>query len=138
MVQQARDALELYYAKSRGIALARRPSVVVRHPPAPVRLRLPPLPRPAPTPRPPAAGVPTPTRYATAVREVKEGCRETVKNGGAAATGTVNWKVLEARVRDCLRIEHYSYSTEQTYVGWIRFSDTENGSKELKTWVSSM
>jgi hypothetical protein len=36
-----------------------------------------------------------------------------------AATG-LNWPVLEARVRDCLRIEHYSYSTEQTYVGWIR------------------
>lgn len=36
-----------------------------------------------------------------------------------AANG-LNWTVLEARVRDCLRIEHYSYSTEQTYVGWIK------------------
>ena len=36
-----------------------------------------------------------------------------------AATG-LNWRVLEERARDCLRVEHYSYSTEQTYVGWIR------------------
>jgi len=41
------------------------------------------------------------------------------ENTAMAATG-LNWPVLEARVRDCLRIEHYSYSTEQTYVGWIR------------------
>jgi len=33
---------------------------------------------------------------------------------------SVNWCALEARVRECLRIEHYSYRTEQTYVAWIR------------------
>lgn len=53
-----------------------------------------------PQPRPAAAG----------------GSRE---NAAMAATG-LNWTALEARVRDCLRIEHYSYSTEQTYVGWIK------------------
>ena len=36
-----------------------------------------------------------------------------------AETG-LDWRVLEERVRESLRIEHYSYSTEQTYVGWIR------------------
>jgi integron integrase len=35
------------------------------------------------------------------------------------ATG-LNWGVLENHVRDCLRVEHYSYSTEQTYVAWIK------------------
>ena len=32
----------------------------------------------------------------------------------------VDWRALEARVVECLRLEHYSYRTEQTYVGWIR------------------
>jgi integron integrase len=27
---------------------------------------------------------------------------------------------LDARVRECLRLEHYSYRTEQAYVAWIR------------------
>jgi integron integrase len=32
----------------------------------------------------------------------------------------VDWKALDRRVRECLRLEHYSYRTEQTYVAWIR------------------
>ena len=32
----------------------------------------------------------------------------------------LNWKALDAKVRECLRVEHYSYRTEQTYVAWIR------------------
>ena len=32
----------------------------------------------------------------------------------------VDWRALDTRVRECLRIEHYSYRTEQTYVAWIR------------------
>ena len=39
---------------------------------------------------------------------------------GAMAETGLDWRVLEERVRESLRIEHYSYSTEQTYVGWIR------------------
>ena len=31
----------------------------------------------------------------------------------------VDWRALNTRVRECLRIEHYSYRTEQTYVAWI-------------------
>ena len=32
----------------------------------------------------------------------------------------VDWRMLDARVRECLRLEHYSYRTEQAYVAWIR------------------
>jgi len=37
-----------------------------------------------------------------------------------AASDGVNWQVLEDKVRECLRVEHYAYRTEQTYLGWIR------------------
>ena len=56
--------------------------------------------------------------------------RSSVARGGAVGkadmtgrqttSGKVNWRVLEAKVVECLRVEHYSYRTEQTYVGWIR------------------
>ncbi len=36
------------------------------------------------------------------------------------AGGKTNWRLLEERTRECLRVAHYSYRTEQTYVGWIR------------------
>jgi hypothetical protein len=32
----------------------------------------------------------------------------------------LNWRALDGRVRECMRLEHYSYRTEQTYVAWIR------------------
>lgn len=32
----------------------------------------------------------------------------------------LNWRALDACVRECLRLEHYSYRTEQAYVAWIR------------------
>jgi integron integrase len=34
--------------------------------------------------------------------------------------GGVNWRALDAKARECLRMEHYSYRTEQAYLGWIR------------------
>ena len=36
------------------------------------------------------------------------------------ASGGVNWQALEDKTRECLRVGHYSYRTEQTYLGWIR------------------
>jgi integron integrase len=36
------------------------------------------------------------------------------------AAGKTNWRLLEAKVQECLRVAHYAYRTEQTYVGWIR------------------
>jgi integron integrase len=44
----------------------------------------------------------------------------------ACRPGVANWQVqqareaLEAKVVECLRVEHYAYRTEQTYVAWIR------------------
>jgi len=44
--------------------------------------------------------------------------------------GKTNWRLLEARVREYLRVGHYSYRTEQTYLGWIRqFVTFHNGQK---------
>ena len=135
-VQQARDALELYYEQFRGIALEPRPdmpksqgitsrivtpntkswdatiinpSVLNYDTPVAGVKHIPesngtfrPIVRDAPNP------VPVPTRQTgTSVL-------------GVRATNSVNWPVLDARVRECLRLEHYSYRTEQTYVGWIR------------------
>jgi hypothetical protein len=36
---------------------------------------------------------------------------------GVKSTGSVNRPVLDARVRECLHLEHYSYRKEQTYGG---------------------
>jgi integron integrase len=34
--------------------------------------------------------------------------------------GSVNWPLLADKLKECLRVEHYSYRTEQTYLAWIR------------------
>ena len=39
--------------------------------------------------------------------------------GRSLASGRVNWRALEAKVRESLRVAHYAYRTEQTYVAWI-------------------
>lgn len=87
-VQQAREALEVYHERFRGIALAPR-----QHTPAP-------------------AG------------DTGEKDAPGVATGSAPAAGhapnAVNWPLLEAKVRERLRVGHYSYRTEQTYLGWIR------------------
>jgi hypothetical protein len=33
---------------------------------------------------------------------------------------SVNWALLADKLKECLRMEHYSYRTEQTYLAWIR------------------
>ena len=42
-----------------------------------------------------------------------------VPNVGDNSPSRCNWKILEERLRDVLRIEHYSYATEKTYIAWI-------------------
>ena len=49
----------------------------------------------------------------------------------AMAASGLNWDVLEDRVRECLRIEHYAYSTEQTYLGWIKRFVAFNGWRKV-------
>lgn len=38
----------------------------------------------------------------------------------STAEWEVNWQALEAKVCECLRVAHYAYRTEQSYLGWIR------------------
>lgn len=115
-IQQARDALELYYEQFRGMALAPRPD----------RSTSPVSSDSSPSVSPPAAERFPKTRQEYTPRSLES---KSISPGGLpslpeASVGppakVVNWKVLEARVRECLRIEHYSYRTEQTYVAWIR------------------
>ncbi len=138
-VQQARDAVELYYERFRGIVLDPRPAGPFR--PASVAL--------APSSAPSSAV--TPARGPASLREgyadEKRPVKREVSGGGgvggrasdkpmplppgrneasdrgrpAPAPGErVNWRELDRRLRECLRVEHYSYRTEQTYVDWIR------------------
>ena len=189
-VQQARDALELYYEQFRGIALRARPDAMqprspsqppstptvkpvaelhstnearqrytvgrgndkgknrslVKEPGAAVTppasavraAAAPPPPRARPaasrgaTARPSVAGnPPAPVQPARASHDASVGLALSESRCGPAAgaaeaeptakTSTVlNWRALDARVRECLRVEHYSYRTEQAYVAWIR------------------
>jgi integron integrase len=147
-VQQARDALELYYERFRGIALAPRDGGELRHETTP---------KPANSPAPPSGTAvkakhepvmpmsrvyPTPfvgvKKYFGPAGErsgvVKASSKPEATSGptgdgriqsGSSADrpvppGNVNWRVLDAKIRECCRMEHYAYRTEQTYLGWIR------------------
>ncbi len=166
-VQQARESLEVYYERFRGIALDPRPDTAA--PPqdgihaAPTREPAPPIPtdqnsrttphlektthglesysQALPRVKPPVpfvapakapaslqpgsgeAAVESAAR--TAAVSARTESRPPVVPGERAATtkagaGNVDWPALEAKLVECLRLEHYSYRTEQTYVGWIR------------------
>jgi integron integrase len=157
-VQQARNALELYYEQFRGIALDPRPDVPASHavPPS----TFPPRPAASEAPRrlPPSANPPTARNlkqtivgYDARRESVKPIMRIATAPGPAspsraptAAAGqmgrpeaglprpattsaakpiapvNVNWTVLADKIKACLRMEHYSYRTEQTYLAWIR------------------
>jgi len=41
-------------------------------------------------------------------------------SGPITGMARTNWTLLAARIRETLRVAHYSYRTEQTYLGWIR------------------
>ena len=148
-LSQARAALELYYERFRGIALAPRPdgggaapATVTGAVPSPqgretAKAALPnpnpkDLARPsgtllAPRPEALAAGYPKITPEVKGERPVQR--REDVPkparvdgtiSGPGTPAGQANWRLLDAKIRECLRVAHYAYSTEQTYVGWIR------------------
>lgn len=129
-IQQARDALELYYAKFRGISLEPRKFMPARpHEPNPSVL--------LPTRSDIQNDVLRYTNQDVSVKREKTqvGEREGTPNaelqtpnvevekaagGDARPVGTCNWKVLEERLKDVLRTEHYAYATEQSYVAWVR------------------
>jgi integron integrase len=164
-VQQARDALEIYYERFRGIALSPRskpPSsheTSPSHPVTPARI-------PDSRAKTEGAAVALPRHYGESQSAVKgeicvtgesrpsgKGRRIPAEAGttnagadrggpgglhnadgvepvppkradgrepGLPRVGKVNWKALEERIVECLRVAHYAYRTEQTYVPWIR------------------
>lgn len=146
-VQQARDALELYYTMFRGIALAPREYVPVavekKHLRTSEFAALPPAAaHQASVNRPAVTLQNTNIQYAKPAETVKAGAAERAPNaehrapnaerptlneqapirpgGEACPAGKCNWEVLETRLRDVLRTEHYAYTTEQSYVGWVK------------------
>ena len=129
-IAQARDALELYYEQFRGIALAPRPDSNLPTPPSSVSV-------PPSRERDMVPAIigqfvqkqitqPLERRQATSapVKQYKDSPKP------IPAAGKTNWGLLEARVRETLRVAHYSYRTEQTYLGWIRqFVEFHQGQK---------
>ena len=147
-LSQARAALELYYERFRGIALAPRPDGRIADPvpspgEAPALQRQETgksaLPNPkqkeparpsstllAPRPEALASGYPKRAAEVKAERPIQRPEKMPKPMGadgavfGPAPAGQANWRLLDAKVRECLRVAHYAYRTEQTYVGWIR------------------
>lgn len=98
-VEQARDALEVYYEQFRGIPLAASPAANARESNARAAERGPTVPQPR---------VVHPVRRIPAPRQP------------ARASDRVEWPVLEKAAREALRLKHYAYRTEKTYLYWIR------------------
>jgi hypothetical protein len=137
-LSQARDALEIYYEQFRGIALApRRIGMAVSGD----KLPLPSVASTAKNNRntfetalssvniPPSEPRQAVSAYRLPDAPVKaEGHKLLPAHGKESSSqanpvstpGQTNWSLLEAKVKECLRVAHYSYRTEQTYVGWIR------------------
>ena len=146
-IAQARDALELYYEQFRGIALESRPDIVIcQNSSANASLSTTKIANSVSEHNQPnetyVAQTPNvkQTVAAQALRPFPVGTHAGGSTGGVAlprapqtagitspsvpapapVAGKTNWRLLEARVREYLRVAHYSYRTEQTYLGWIR------------------
>lgn len=97
-VKQAREALVMYYEQFRGIGLGdlslmEKPQQAAREVVAPARI---PFPRAVS----PIRSIPPPAKPSTERK--------------------VNWPLLRKASQEALRIAHYSYKTEKTYLYWIR------------------
>ena len=128
-VQQARDSLDLYYERFRGIAL--EPRVPGHRTQAPINQAASALAAPL-SGRPSESGVARATACRTHSKTGKVRAGANAVDGertlnaqrstlnAQAGEGTCNWEVLEERLRDVLRKEHYAYTTEQSYVAWAK------------------
>ena len=138
-IAQARNALELYYEQFRGIALAPRPNNVLplmssTTSPLPSREHDKPFAANChPVLKPTAilsAQYQAPQIPVKTIVSKNAAVPEKVSRIPRAVSGKTNWPLLEARVRETLRVAHYSYRTEQTYLGWIRqFVEFHQGRK---------
>jgi integron integrase len=144
-VSQARTALEVYYEQFRGIALSPRPdgeSGGGQGTGGDAKSRV-----LSERPTEPPAVVAHDTEVERCVKQIEEieergaelglgdpreggnlkletgnlgGSRRGGEAGGRENSGGgVNEELLAAKVRECLRVAHYSYRTEQTYLSWI-------------------
>ena len=143
-VQQARDAAEMYYEQFRGIPLDPRPDLPTQStssdsPPVPLAPAAPPARAPAhadaayrakmngvkgnvPETEPSLRGLAGERLAGKSVAD-QPGPSLAARPEGGGSSGRaerVNWRELDRRLRECLRVEHYAYRTEQTYVDWIR------------------
>ena len=117
-VQQARNAIEVYYERFRGIPLEPR-SGADRHSGSPTRT----------SDQTDCSAAPA-VKHACISYRLDPASDKPKPMGGKRGEGTpapanphgapLDWNALEREVRECLRVEHYSYRTEQTYVAWIR------------------
>ena len=157
-IQQARNALELYYAKFRGIPMEPRNTVIeANHPKPPSHERAHIQNATIPYTRPDTAvKSENPVADATGHGDVRSPERRDVRAGtGAGApcahvteagagdrgvtalgAGRCNWTVLEERLRDVLRVEHYAYTTEQNYVAWVKRYVAFHGWRKPSTLVA--
>ena len=101
--QQARDAVVVYYEQFRGISLAASAT------PSPDRTQSAPEPMPSAST---AATVPLPR---SALRTPAR-----IPPPQPGRKGRVNWEELEEAARSTLRVEHYAFRTEKSYLYWIR------------------
>lgn len=102
-LRQARDALVIYYEQFRGISLAETAKSAGEAKPGAKSTSKPP---------PPLAHIPPREKPTTLVR---------IPSPPAAGRGRVNWPQLQEAARTALRLEHYAYRTEKTYLYWIRY-----------------
>ena len=151
-VQQARDALELYYEKFRGIALEPREFVPGLRTQPPICHEPPVLAAPL-SGRPSESGVAratacrthskkadartAPGPVAAAHGDVRPPGTDAVERertfNAQAGKGKCNWVVLEERLKDVLRTEHYAYTTEQSYVAWAKRYVAFHGGRKPST-----
>ena len=126
-IEQARHALTLYYEEFRGISLSDAPHpathAVVQHPSNEGRGAE----RSAgdedrAANREPSPAIPLQRRF-KAIEQIPPPRKK-------AGAERVDWDALTAAVREALRIKHYAYRTEKTYMHWIRrFVNYHNGRK---------
>ena len=143
-VQQARDAMELYYERFRGIALEPRDAVIEANHTEPLSherariqnaailyMRTDTAVKGAKTLSVQhstsnakvvnAGGVSVPLGFSSVQHPTPAVQAEAGDCGSPApVSGRCDWKVLEERLRDVLRTEHYAYATEQCYIAWVK------------------
>jgi integron integrase len=101
-VDQAEEALLMYYEQFRGIPLDAEPTGAPANPRSPVN------------------GHPDGLAMISPPRTVKPLLRIPPPDHRPRPGGEVNWDELEKAVTQCLRVQHYALKTEKSYLGWIR------------------